>query len=459
MATFSNIIINALGSPYTLIGSVGIIMSAPSGAIAVVPPTLVEVNTSSTTATAGIGFPVAFMAETYLGILDTDFTGSDSVVTLSVFTGPTGFLPIGGTISETASSGLVSFPAVILDTAGSYVLQAAERQCDFRPDRHHYRGGRTEASLYIPQIPQNEEPPSSVVAGTDFGFEVGAVDRFGNPTALTGTVSLTLSANPGGSTLSGPTGVTANGAMVSFGDLTLNKVGTGYTIKATDGGFSATTTAIAVTPAAATQLVIQSSGEPSPATVTAGQSFSMVVDVEDMYGNIDTNFTGAVTAALANNATATWIGPVTVNTTNGVVDGVATFSNLVIDTAGTYQLKVTSTGLTSVTSSAVDVTAATASQLILVTNPPATLVAGTLFGFEIEAEDQYGNPAATFNGDSLTATLTQNGGNARQRLAASPGRWSITASRFSVAWWRIWRVPASPALWRTDQRWSRTSVA
>ena len=66
-----------------------------------------------------------------------------------------------------------------------------------------------EASL---TIPANEEPPTSVVAGTDFGFEVGALDRFGNPTALTGSVSITLVANPGGSTLGGPTAVTANGA-------------------------------------------------------------------------------------------------------------------------------------------------------------------------------------------------------------------------------------------------------
>ena len=166
--------------------------------------------------------------------------------------------------------------------------------------------------------------------------------------------------------------------------------------------------------------------------MTAGLPFSMVVYAEDPYDNIDTNFTGAVTASLANNATATWIGPVTVNAVNGVASGVATFSNLMIDTAGTYQLKVTNTGLTSVTSSTVTVTAATASQLIVVTNPPATLAAGTPFGFEIEAKDQYGNPATTFNGNSLTATLTRKRRQCGRSLAVQSGRWSITALLFSV---------------------------
>ncbi len=77
--------------------------------------------TSSTTVTAGVSFPVSFLVETAQGTLDPDDSGA---VMLSVFTGPAGYLPISGVVPENPSNGTVSFPAVILDTVGSYVLQA-----------------------------------------------------------------------------------------------------------------------------------------------------------------------------------------------------------------------------------------------------------------------------------------------------------------------------------------------
>ena len=82
------------------------------------------------------------------------------------------------------------------------------------------------------------EPPSSVQAGAGFGFEVGAEDQFGNPTPLTGTVSVAIGANPGGSTLGGSTNATVKNGVAAFSGLTLNKVGSGYTLIATSGALA-----------------------------------------------------------------------------------------------------------------------------------------------------------------------------------------------------------------------------
>ena len=197
LATFSNITINNLGEPYTLVASAstssGEIVSAPSGAIDVIPPPtmLVAQSTSSTTVTAGVSFSVTFLVETSQGTL---YTGYDGAVMLSVLTGPAGYLPISGAGPETPSNGIVTFPAVILDTAGSYVLQATATSGNLTAGD---TGAITVVAGAVASLSIVEEPPTSVGAGSDFSFVVGAEDQFGNPTALSRTVSVAISSNPG----------------------------------------------------------------------------------------------------------------------------------------------------------------------------------------------------------------------------------------------------------------------
>ena len=279
------------------------------------------------------------------------------------FRGPTGGVFEENT-SSPASSGFATISGVILDTAGTYVVQAASGNA-IPADYTITVVAAAQAKLVI-----TEEPPASVVARAGFNLVAEAEDRFNNPATLTGSVSLAIATNPGGSTLGGLTTVAANATnptSATFSGLTLNKIGSGYTIEASSGKLtSATTTGITVTPALATQLVIQPNGGPPPATVSAGQSFQMIVDAEDQFGNLVASFNSPVVITSPTNIAGT---PAMVN------NGVATFT-LTIDTAGTYQIKAASTGLSSVTSSSVTVTAATAAQLIFVTEPPSSLTAG-----------------------------------------------------------------------------------
>ncbi len=88
--------------------------------------------------------------------------------------------------------------------------------------------------------------------------------------------------------------------------------------------------------------------------------------MEDAFGNVITSNTSTVTVAVASGP-----GGLTTGSTTGVAaaSGVATFSNLVLDTVGTYTLKATDGTLTSVTSGNISVNAGPASKLVLQQTP------------------------------------------------------------------------------------------
>ena len=156
---------------------------------------------------------------------------------------------------------------------------------------------------------------------------------------------MALSNNPGGSTLGGTVRITAQNGVAPFADLTLNKVGTGYTLLVTASGLASTTTdPFDVTPAAATQLIVMSQ---PPSDVIAGSTFELTVWAEIAYDNLDTNFVGSVTVGLGTNpGGATLGGTLQVTAQAGMVP----FTDLTLNQPGIgYTLDVSSTGLTGAT--------------------------------------------------------------------------------------------------------------
>src|SRR5207253_2609739 len=101
--------------------------------------------------------------------------------------------------------------------------------------------------------------PSNTLAGAAMSpaVQVTALDPAGNPVpSFTGSVTVALGTNPGGSTLSGTTTVAAANGVASFSPLTLDKTGTSYALTATAAGLNqATSSGFNITPGAATQLV------------------------------------------------------------------------------------------------------------------------------------------------------------------------------------------------------------
>src|SRR5206468_4118537 len=186
---------------------------------------------------------------------------------------------------------------------------------------------------------------------------VTARDASGNTVpSFTGAISLALG-NAGGATLSGNGPVNAVNGVATFANLTIDKVGTGYTLTATSGTLTqATSNAFNITagpPPPATHLAfgVQPSTSPAGAPITP----AVTVTALDASGNTVPSFTGAVSIAIDNNPVG---GTLTGNAPVNAVNGVATFPNLKIDKVGTgYTLTATSGTLTQATSNAFNITA------------------------------------------------------------------------------------------------------
>ena len=147
--------------------------------------------------------------------------------------------------------------------------------------------------------------------------------------------------------------MTAQSGVATFSGLTLDQVGTGYTLQVSSTGLTGATTSpfnVEVP-----QLVV--TAQP-PGAVTVGLGFGLTVTAEDSSGNVDTSFDGSVAVALASNPGGATLGG-TLNVT--AQSGVATFSGLTLDQVGAgYTLQLSSNGLTAGTTSPFDVQTNTA---------------------------------------------------------------------------------------------------
>jgi len=87
---------------------------------------------------------------------------------------------------------------------------------------------------------------------------VAVVDALGNTvTTATGTVDISILANPGGGALSGTTSVAVSNGVASFTDISIDEAGNGYTLEANYGGLpSATSAAFNVVPAPVTTMTV-----------------------------------------------------------------------------------------------------------------------------------------------------------------------------------------------------------
>ncbi len=168
----------------------------------------------------------------------------------------------------------------------------------------------------------------------------------------TAAVTLAIAAGPAGATLAGTTTVAAVDGVATFGDLSIARAGAGYALTATSGTLTAATSipfAISVGPAAALAFTAQ------PSSTTGATPFpsAVAVEVRDAAGNAVTTSTATVSLSLAGGAAgATLAGTLAA----AAAAGVATFSGLSVDRAGTgYQLHATATGLAAADSTPFDV--------------------------------------------------------------------------------------------------------
>ena len=178
------------------------------------------------------------------------------------------------------------------------------------------------------------QQPTNTVAGVAISpaVTVQVLDQYNNLVITdTSNVTVAIGTNPGGGTLSGTTTVAAVGGVATFSTLSINKVGTGYTLTAADGSLTgATSGAFNITPAAADHLAFLQ--QPTNAVAGVAISPAVTVQVLDQFGNLVTSDTSNVTVAIGTNPGG---GTLSGTTTVAAVGGIATFSTLSINKTGT----------------------------------------------------------------------------------------------------------------------------
>ena len=184
--------------------------------------------------TAGIPFGLTVEAEDSSGNL-IPFNGT---VTVAMGSNPGG-ATLGGTLSVTASNGVATFSGLTLTKAASgYTLYASGGG---------FGWGVTNTITVTPAAPTQlvitQQPPATVKVNSGFGLQASIEDQYGNAvTTAANTVSVAFANNPAGATLGGTLSVTPSQGVAIFSGLTINKVGSGYTLQVNSNGLSSAVT-------------------------------------------------------------------------------------------------------------------------------------------------------------------------------------------------------------------------
>ena len=411
VATFSNVKFNA-GGNYTLTASDGGLTSATSNSFTVTAPTLAA--PSGLTATASGSSSVALSwtdndnsatgytilrsvngdSYTTLATLNDSNSASICTFTFSDASGDAGTITLNcvpsglgdgsvwatsGSLTITSSSDTTDVPLgvypLIADSAPS-LSQSPSPTGAFNIDNLIYPG--------------NNAAPGGSAYLTDGGILFGKGG---------GAIEINIWGNGGGdyafyggySSSDYPITVGSGGIIPalamfssasSYTDSTVT-VGNTYAYEVV--AFNATGASV---PSASTQVTILGPAsklvyaqQPSNVTADVAENPSIIVDVEDQYGNIVTTDNSTVTLAVGS-------GPGSANgtLTATAVNGLATFSNVIFNTAGNYTLTASDGSLTSATS------------ISFAVNPDGTTSAVT----------SSANPSVFGESDTFTATVTAN---------------------------------------------------
>ena len=141
--------------------------------------------------------------------------------------------------------------------------------------------------------------PGNTAAGATItpAVQVTTRDPSGNTvTGFTGTVTIGIETNPAGGRLSGTRALVAVAGVATFSDLSIDRPGAGYTLRAISGGLMPDRSAEFTITGPATQLAFTVQPSNTPVAVTIAPAVQ--VTALDALGNTVGDFAGPVTVAL-----------------------------------------------------------------------------------------------------------------------------------------------------------------
>jgi len=268
VASFNDLSIDKAGTGYTLTASSSGLISATSSAfdISATAASKLVFITQPTSAIAGstIGGPPSVAVQDVFG---NTVTSSTALITLAIGSNPSG-ATLSGTVTVPASSGVATFNSLSLNkSATGYTLTAsAANVTGATSSAFNISAGSAAALIFTTQ-------PGNTIAGTSISGPpaVAVRDGFGNTvTSSSASITIGIGANPGGGTLSGTTTKNAASGVASFGDLSINQAGAGYTLTAAATGLSGTTSGtFSITAGSGVSLTA------SPTSLTVGNPFTV----------------------------------------------------------------------------------------------------------------------------------------------------------------------------------------
>ena len=363
VATFSNLSIDKAGIGYTFITSGAGLTGATSVSFDITPRTTNQLSLETAANGSGIVVPAQNLTAGLGGTVTVYAIERNASGTFIANVAGTWSLAniTGGVVNSELGPAGDSKSAVFTDTAphlsGSATIHVVWDGISADSGTITVTAGTATKLIFTTQ------PGASSLGGVAFTTQpvVTVEDAYGN-TVTNPSVSITLAigTNPSGGTLtvSGGNPIPSISGVAAFSGVSINKVGTGYTLTATGGSLTpATSTAFNITVSADYNLVFTQ--QPSGGAASSPFGTQPQVTVKDAGGNIVTNYSGTVSIAITSGTGTT--GATLSATTNPltVVSGVATFNGVSINWAGTgYTLTATSGNLTA-TSNPFTVTAIT----------------------------------------------------------------------------------------------------
>lgn len=350
VATFSSLSLNRPGQGYRLAAASSGLTGATSSAFNVnagAPASLRFVDQPDDARAGGDIGPVS------VELLDGSgnrATGSTAQVALSLGNNPGG-ATLNGDVSVNAVAGVATFTGLSLNTAGNgYTLDAASAGLPAATSSaFDITAGAPATLAFVTQ-------PGTTGAGQAISpaVRVAVRDAFGNlVTDASTSVTMAIGNNPGGATLGGTTTVTTNDGVATFANLTLDRLGSDYTLVADASGLPATTSnafQVIAGPAVRIAFAVQ------PTDIDEGIPFNpeVVVEVQDAFGNRVTTAGGSVTVTLRSSS-----GGGQPNGTSLIgggqrqlVSGAATYSAMTVNVSftRTLRLRASSSGFSNVLS-------------------------------------------------------------------------------------------------------------
>ena len=361
--------------------------------------------------------------------LNNRVTTAANQVTLAIANNAGGGTLAGTVTNVSPASGVATFSNASIDKAGTgYTLSATAT--GLTPATSSAFNVTAGAAANITAA---STPPASAPVGTSVTApSVLVTDSHGNPVAGVG-VTFTLTAGGGTITPASPAGLTTDAAgHATLTSWTLGTTAGTNTVTATSTGLSGSPVSFTVTGTAGTATHLAFTQQPTSATSGASIAPAITVTALDASNNVATGFANQISLAIGTNAGG---GTLSGGAAVSPVNGVATFSAVSIDKAGTgYTLTTAATGVTGATSTTFNITAGTATHLVF-TQPPTSAVSAKSItpAITVTALDARNNVATGFaNQISLAIGTNAGGGTLSGGAAVSPVSGVATFSAVSI---------------------------